>query len=737
MKSVFEILEFDKLKDLLNEYTQTIYGKNYISQIKPLFDYKKAQEHTQILEIFFETLANANLILEDIYIDDYLNKALYSALNAKEIYHIYTFIDFISLLHENLDDKLKKYIVFYNLDKLKSLIYQTIDETGYIKDSSTKKLFYIRNRIKSIKEEITAILRSYIQKKGLQNILLDTNIFLKNSRFTILVKPNYNEYIKSRKIDISKAGFFVEPYEVFEKNNFLEELILEETKEIQKILNALTNLIRKHTNELLHNTIELAKLDAIYAKILFAKAYKAKLAHFDEKKRLEAHNIKHPLLLKVNQNVVANSIKLEGTLVITGPNTGGKTVFIKQIGLAVLCAYAGIPICAEYLVIGKISNIFAVIGDEQETESLSTFSSNMVRIKQIIDNSDENSLILLDEPGSGTSPDEAFAIVYAIVVYLTKKNPLLIISTHYKNLVYKLKELDNVFLAAFEFDESNMKPTYRLVYGKIGKSYGIEIMQKYLNDEIFEIAKKTHESKESETLDKYEKELDEMLRKKTLYTNLIKRYKTFFKKLSLDSINLKNKLLQEHNEVTNQYTNYVNLLKKEISKVIKSREIKDAQTLINTLKKNQREIHIEDKNITFEKGDIVQLGKSTGMIVNLKGTYAQVNINGKIVETKTSTLKKRILKKQQNNINIMQPVKEINELNIIGMHTFEAEMEVLQFLEYAAKNEIKEVRIIHGKGTGALKEMVRQLLKTHKSVESFSMAPPNLGGDGATIVYLK
>jgi len=740
MKSLVEVLEFDKLKDILKEFAQTTYGKEYIDQIEPIFDFETVKQNTKNLEIFFETLNKSVPTLDDIYIDTLLNQASYTILNAKEIYYIYTFIDFISNLDKNLDDKLKNYITFANLDKLKFLIAQTIDETGYVKDSSTKKLAFLRSKIKSTKDDIATFLHFFVRKKGLQNILLDTNVFLKNSRFTILVKPNYKEYIKARKVDISKAGFFVEPYEVFEKNNNLEDLILEETKETQKILTAFTNLIRKHTKELLHNAKELAKFDSFCAKILFANKFNAHLTYFDETKRLIAQDLKHPLLLKTHQNVVGNDLELNGSLIITGPNTGGKTVFIKQVGLAVLCAFANIPVCAQYFCIGKVSNVFAIIGDEQQTESLSTFSSNMVRIKEIIDKFDENSLILLDEPGGGTSPEEAYAIVYAIFFYLNKKNPMLIMSTHYRNLVYKLKDIDNVRLAAFEFNEEKLQPTYKLIFDKIGKSYGIEIMRKYLNDEIFEISKNVFESKESQIFDKYEKELNEMLNKKALYKNLIKRYKMLFNKLSLEATQLKQNLIREHNETVDQYKHLIESLKKEISRVIKTKEIKEAQRFVNKLES----INIQPKtqNLsntqTFEKGDAVQLGKSIGTIIDIRGDYAQVNIDGKIVKTQTSLLEKKQEKiKKQSKLNVIKSPKETQELNIIGMYAFEAELEVLQFLEYAALNNIKEVRIIHGKGSGVLKEMVRNLLKEHKSVESFSMAPPNLGGDGATVVTLK
>ena len=740
MKSLVEVLEFDKLKDILKEFAQTTYGKEYIDQIEPIFDFETVKQNTKNLEIFFETLNKSVPTLDDIYIDTLLNQASYTILNAKEIYYIYTFIDFTSNLDKNLDDKLKNYITFANLDKLKFLIAQTIDETGYVKDSSTKKLAFLRSKIKSTKDDIATFLHFFVRKKGLQNILLDTNVFLKNSRFTILVKPNYKEYIKARKVDISKAGFFVEPYEVFEKNNNLEDLILEETKETQKILTAFTNLIRKHTKELLHNTKELAKFDSFCAKILFANKFNAHLTCFDETKPLIAQDLKHPLLLKTHQNVVGNDLELNGSLIITGPNTGGKTVFIKQVGLAVLCAFANIPVCAQYFCIGKVSNVFAIIGDEQQTESLSTFSSNMVRIKEIIDKFDENSLILLDEPGGGTSPEEAYAIVYAIFFYLNKKNPMLIMSTHYRNLVYKLKDIDNVRLAAFEFNEEKLQPTYKLIFDKIGKSYGIEIMRKYLNDEIFEISKNVFESKENQIFDKYEKELNEMLNKKALYKNLIKRYKMLFNKLSLEATQLKQNLIREHNETVDQYKHLIESLKKEISRVIKTKEIKEAQRFVNKLES----INIQPKSQnlsntqTFEKGDTVQLGKSIGIIIDIRGDYAQVNIDGKIVKTQTSLLEKKQEKiKKQSKLNVIKSPKETQELNIIGMYAFEAELEVLQFLEYAALNNIKEVRIIHGKGSGVLKEMVRNLLKEHKSVESFSMAPPNLGGDGATVVTLK
>ncbi|MGE4547239.1 MAG: Smr/MutS family protein, partial [Desulfurella sp.] len=198
-------------------------------------------------------------------------------------------------------------------------------------------------------------------------------------------------------------------------------------------------------------------------------------------------------------------------------------------------------------------------------------------------------------------------------------------------------------------------------------------------------------------------------------------------------------LIREHNETVDQYNHLIESLKKEISKVIKTKEIKEAQRFVNKLE--SRNIQPKTQNLnntqTFEKGDTVQLGKSIGTIIDIKGNYAQVNIDGKIVKAQTSLLEKKQPKIKQSSLNIINPQKETKELNIIGMHAFEAEIEVLQFLEYADLNNIKEIRIIHGKGSGVLKEMVRNLLKEHKLVESFSMAPPNLGGDGATVVTLK
>ncbi|HHS48739.1 MAG TPA: hypothetical protein ENM99_02620, partial [Desulfurella acetivorans] len=252
-----------------------------------------------------------------------------------------------------------------------------------------------------------------------------------------------------------------------------------------------------------------------------------------------------------------------------------------------------------------------------------------------------------------------------------------------------------------------------------------------------EISKNVFESKENQIFDKYEKELNEMLNKKALYKNLIKRYKMLFNKLNQEVTQLKQNLIREHNETVDQYNHLIKSLKKEISKVIKTKEIKDAQRFVNKLESIQPKTQNPNNTQTFEKGDTVQLGKSIGTIIGIKGEYAQVNIDGKIVKAQTSLLEKKQPKIKQSSLNIINPQEETKELNIIGMHAFEAEIEVLQFLEYADLNNIKEIRIIHGKGSGVLKEMVRNLLKEHKLVESFSMAPPNLGGDGATVVTLK
>jgi DNA mismatch repair protein MutS2 len=583
----------------------------------------------------------------------------------------------------------------------------------------------------------------------IREVISDTAVFLKRSRYTLLMRPNFKEYIGGRIIDISKSGgFFVEPDGIYEKNNQLEELILKEEAERRKILTSITNLVRKNSQKLMYNEKRIGYFDLQVAKFQYARDFEQPTIEFSNKPVLSAKNIKHPILSHINKNTKSVNIdlKTDSKLIITGPNTGGKTVFLKTAGLCILSVFSNIPPIASHIEIGSFDAVFAIIGDEQNIlESLSSFSAKMLAVKEIYNKITKNSLVLLDEIGSGTSPDEGEAVAYSIISNLTDKCSF-IVTTHYKKLAYILAS-KQYRTAAFEFDEKTLKPTYRLIYNKVGQSYATEILQTLnMPQAIIDTANefyKNNETRFSKLETELENEIKRVAKKEKEFEDLKNRYEELIAKQEKVKEEFISRTKQEEQLKKKQYEELIDELKSQLSSLLKDKNISYAHKKLNKIKKDAQNIFSKEKTNTLNQNlqinDIVSFNSMKGTIVNIKGKKATVEINGKAIEAPLSSLTRiEKDKKDKKKIAIQTNNKfESIELNIIGKRRDEAELELMRFLDSLIMDSVKTARIVHGIGSGILRSMVHDTLKNHPYVKSFHSAHPNEGGDGATIVEFK
>ena len=501
-------LEYNKIIEILKNYCKTFIGKRLTSNIKPSF------ESTKVSYLLSETdeavsliVRKSNLPLASIPDITLWIKQLKSnsTLSIKAIFEIARFLNISRALkeyfysNENVDMSLfpllEKYFSNLYVNKnIEEKIFNIFLDENTISDNASNKLFKIRKQIKKLEMDIHNNLNSFIHSKTYSKYIMEPIITIRNDRFVIPIKEDYKTYIKGFIHGISSSGstVFIEPISIFDMNNNISNLKIEESIEIQKILQEISSELSKYYENLNSNLNIIGTIDLIFAKASYSLDTNGILPVINENKYINLIKARHPLINKD----LAIPIDLEvgnaySSLVITGPNTGGKTVSLKTVGLILLMAYSGILIpCTENSSIYVFDNIFVDIGDQQSIEgSLSTFSSHISTIVDITNEATQKSLVLLDELGSGTDPIEGANLAISILKYFYNIGAITICTTHYheiKNYCLLNSGFEN---ASCEFDIENLKPTYKLLIGIPGKSNAFEISKKLgLNPKILEDA---------------------------------------------------------------------------------------------------------------------------------------------------------------------------------------------------------------------------------------------------------
>lgn len=794
-------LEYDKILDILSNYACCYLGKNAILSLKPSI------QKDEVLFCLSQTAEAVTLLyrkgvapISDIADIKISLKSLASnlPLSAKSLLEVNEILKTARLLKEYFFSEAEKTTssttssidlsnfpllselfstLYTNLDIEKKIFHDILDENTINDDASTnlKRIRKLEKTIEStIKEKLTSMLHSSTYSK----YIMEPIITIRNDRYVIPVKEEYRGMIKGFIHDISSSGstVFIEPLTIFELNNKISSLKIEENIEIDKILKDLSALLSPLTNFLENNLTLIGQLDFIFAKAKYAKEINGILPILNDEKFFHLIQARHPLIPR--ENVVPIDIELGkdySSLVITGPNTGGKTVTLKTVGLLSLMVQSGLFIPAkENSSIYIFDQIFADIGDEQSiSESLSTFSSHMLNVTQIIQKATSNSLVLLDELGSGTDPIEGSSLAISILEHFYQSNVLTISTTHYHELKTYALVTNGFKNASVEFDVEHLKPTYKLLIGIPGKSNAFAISRKLgLKEEILQKAS-TLISQDSQSMEevlkriyndkiKIEKEKEEieknlnqiqLLRKQLEKDNtlleeqekqIIEKAKIQAREVLLSAKEEANDIIKELNTLSasSQSNKVANQLRNQLNEDIKKTTFSKNNTSATSLSKENVKVGLNVFISTLQRdGVILSLpNKSNEVLVGIGN--AKMNLKLKDLSLSknptTKSLKKEININNNKNTNTNLKSKSVSsEINVIGYNVEEAIYVIDKFLDDAAISNLPTVRIVHGKGTGALRSGIHQYLKTNAHVNSFRLGTYGEGEMGVTVVELK
>ena len=674
---------------------------------------------------------------------------------------------------KNVRDKYKTiWNLFSDAQEVKDIenfISEAIDDNGELKDDASFGLKDVRRQKQNINANIKEKFDDLMSNKDTQRAVQERIITKRNERYVIAVKTDFKGLIKGIEHDRSATGstVYIEPINIVSLNNKLREYEAREREEIRKILLRLTEIVKTKKEEILEIKEILERLDFLNAKTIYSVNKKCVVPKVINKEYLKLVDARHPLIDE--EKVVPINFSVgngENIMLITGPNTGGKTVTLKVAGLLTLMALSGIPIPAgEKTEIGYFHNVLADIGDEQSLEqNLSSFSGHVSKIKEIIENSSSKSLVLIDELGSGTDPMEGAAFAMSIIDYLNKKNITSIITTHYSEVKAHAFNSENIKSASMEFDVESLSPTYRLLEGIPGESNALIIARKYgISDEIIENAKKyiSEDNRKVEEMIKSIKEKNDELHLLTQELENSKSelltQKNLYEEKIVNLENEKNKIIKRAYDKADDYLKNIqakakSLIEKISKEESKKEDAKNTQRSLNMLresfiidkKKNIKEKKVVVKNVDFSEGEevLVKTLNQNGKILRVMPKDGRVQVQSgilKLVVSMDDIVK--IQKKKNNRLKNFAALKRTSqvrgELDVRGMNADEAISEIETYFDRAMLTGYNEVYIIHGKGTMVLRKKIQEYLRTSKYVSEFKDANQNEGGVGCTVVTLK
>ena len=773
---ILETLEFNKIKELFAPYLLTEQGQLELGLLLPISKKETVAsaflEMTDMQQIFVQhphfslaatqdiTALTKRLELEsDLNIEEFLALKRVLAV-TQELKSFYEDLENVHL--EKLDRLFDNLAVF---PKLQGSL-QAVNDGGFIESFASENLSRIRRKIQENENQVREILQEILKNKG--EMLEDQVVASRNGRNVLPVKNTYRNRISGVVHDISASGntVYIEPRAVVNLNEEIASSRADERYEIQRILQELSDLFRPHAAEIANNAWIIGHLDLVRAKVRFMQETGAVVPDLSEEQDIQLLSVRHPLI----ENAVANDLYFGPDLteiVITGPNTGGKTIMLKTLGLAQIMAQSGLPILADKgSRVGIFSQIFADIGDEQSIEqSLSTFSSHMTNIVSILEQVDSESLVLLDELGAGTDPQEGAALAIAILEDLRLKQIKTMATTHYPELKAYGIETDWVENASMEFDTDSLRPTYRFMQGVPGRSNAFEIARRLGLSEVIV----GHAQEQTDT-DSDVNRIIERLEEQTLESR--KRLDNI-REVEQENLKFNRVLKKLYNEFNREKETELNKARLEAQEIVdlalsesesilknlhdksslKPHEIIEAKTQLKKLApetvdlSKNKVLKQAKKNRAPKVGDdilVTSYGQRGTLVKQLKdGRWeAQVGLIKMTLEEQEFNLLKAE-KEQQPKRKQVNVVKRANtagpksRLDLRGKRYEEAMEELDAFIDQALLNNMAQVDIIHGIGTGVIREGVTKYLRRNKHVKSFGYAPQNAGGSGATIVIFK
>lgn len=783
-------LEFYKITALLEEQASSMRGKQLCRKIKPMTDMERINTcQEQTAAAFTRIVKKGRISLSDAFpVGESLKRLeIGGTLGSGELLRICKLLKTTARTksygrHDTQDELADCLDIYFEqlepLTPLTTEIERCIQGEDEISDDASSTLKSIRRNIGSLNDKVHATLTNLVNG-SLRTYLQDAIITMRGDRYCVPVKSEHRNQVNGMIHDQSSSGstLFIEPMAVVKLNNDLKELYAKEQEEIQVILARLSADAAEYIEEIHQNYKILTDLDFIFARGSLALSMNGSRPILNTEGRIHIREGRHPLLDAKKVVPITVMLGKDFTmLIITGPNTGGKTVSLKTVGLFTLMGQSGLHIPArDRSELAIFHQVYADIGDEQSIEqSLSTFSSHMTNIVSFLQEVDEKSLVLFDELGAGTDPTEGAALAIAILSHLHNQNIRTMATTHYSELKVYALTTPGVENASCEFDVESLKPTYRLLIGIPGKSnafaisgklglpdYIIEDAKQHLTEQDasfedlltdLETSKRTLE-KEQEAIDAYKREIEALKNQAKQKQEKVEEQRERILKEANEKANV---ILREAKEVADEtIKNFRKFGKENISaaEMEKERE-RLRQKMKETSASNTLSVQRQKKEY---KPEDFKLGESVRVLsMNLTGTVSslpdsrgnltvqmgilrsQVNISDlEIVEEETSYTSKNMKRTSKGKLKMSKSLSVSPEINLLGKTVHEAISELDKYLDDAILSHLGTVRVVHGKGTGALRKGIHEYLRRQKHVKSYRLGEFGEGDAGVTIVELK
>lgn len=778
---VLQKLEFDKVISYISNYSITDPGKELLLSLFPSDNKKEIQEVGNLINEGFDILTRIGDPPID-YLPNLQNSLFESkiegaVLSAKRILEIHKLSRISRLLFNFLKKETKKdsqfQFIIQNLitDKVfEHQIEKIINEQGEVKDNASKILSDIKREINTKRNDLVKSINRIIKNLKEDDIVREDYLTLRDGRMVIPIKSEHKRHIRGFIHSESSTGqtVYIEPEETLDLNNDIISLSFAEKREIERLLKEITKMISNYADQLNNSLKTIAFIDSVFARAKYSIEIIGCFPDIDSNKPIKISDGRHPILLKKlgRKNTVPLNFELsdDNVVIITGPNAGGKTVVLKTIGILSLMLQAGIPVPVnDDSNFHIFADILIDIGDQQSIEDdLSTFSSHLKNINNIISKADNESLVLLDEIGTGTDPAEGSALAASILKQLLKKKATVFASTHHgslKIIAYNIKGMQN---AAMQFDHQSLSPTYVFKLGTPGSSYAFEIAKRIgLNSSLIDEAKEFMDSDKQdlenflseveEQSSKLSKKLIEIENENQRLKELSDNYKNNLQKLENEKKEILKKTKSEADDFLLNVNKKIEYVIKEIRESQASREaIKKAQNVVKEIKEENKQFSKplienteEQTDVNLSVGDFVMIKKSStkGKIVQIiedKNKAIVLSGNIKMLVSLSELTKAKSDKNDKiKRGNFSYSIPQANyRLDIRGEKPESAEFEIIRFLDDAYQSGLERVEILHGKGTGVLKKTVWDILKHYEKVKNYYFAPVEFGGEGITIIEL-
>lgn len=779
-KVVLDKLEFHKVLSTLANYSSTETGRKQILGLIPGFNLnkilKEGQTVSEAKEILIRNIPPQIDFIPDLFESISQSKIEGVVLTAKKILEIlkllknsrslYQFLKNNSSIAPLLSEQLSS---LFNDKLLENHIEKVIDENGDIKEKASQKLSEIRKQIREKQNSLVKSISSIMKSLETDGIVREDYLTLRDGRMVIPVKAEHKRQIRGFIHSESATGqtVYIEPEQTLELNNEIITLGFAEKREIERLLKDVTALIGRNSDKIKDSLLTISYVDTVFARAKYSIEIIGSFPTIKNDLDFHINDARHPVLLKKlgRDKTIPLNFKLDRqrVIVITGPNAGGKTVVLKTIGLLSLLLQSGIHIPVDpdsnfHL----FNNVLVDIGDEQSLEDdLSTFSSHLTNLKNILSVSDENTLVLLDEVGTGTDPTEGSALASAVLLKLRDKGALVFASTHHGSLKLIANSESGFINAAMEFDHDQLKPTYKFKLGIPGSSYAFEIARRIgVDEKLIDTAAGMMDSDKLKLevflseIEAKSNRLEEKLKhieiENTRLTGLSDLYKTNIGRLEKEKREILKKAKSDAEDFLKTVNKKVETAIKEIRESgAQKNVIKETKKIIDELKAEAQnlyspevvtEINISDFRVgnfvmireTSTQGRILQIDSARNKALIESGSIKmQVNLSELVIANASKETK------AENHHHNLQNLIPQHRLDIRGRKPEEVDFKIIKFLDDSYMNGQDRIEILHGKGTGALKKTVKDILDKHEKVKNYYFAPIEFGGEGITIVELK